>query len=135
VREGCKHFKGRSVKIRRLQPSYQAYQAYYQGQSEHDLVVPLASAMEANKPNSGYEPTRTTCDHFSYFSDEVCGAGAIETAIRLLWDCFGLVDSVRQAMEAEERKQPSVATPSPLPQRKQTPPILPPHLRGHRKFK
>lgn len=75
---------------------YQAYQAHYQGQSEHDLVVPLTSAVGANKRKSGYEPTRTTCDHFSYFSEE-CGAAAIDQAIRVLWDHFGLTEAMRNA--------------------------------------
>jgi pimeloyl-ACP methyl ester carboxylesterase len=88
--------------LERLGRLYQAYQAYYQGLGEHDLVVPLASAVEANKPNSGYEPTRTTCDHFSYFSEE-CGTAAIDKAIWVLLDHFGLTEAVQQALDRTDR--------------------------------
>jgi hypothetical protein len=86
--------------LERLGHLYQSYQAYYTGEIEHDLVVPLSSATAANKANSGYAPIQTDCDHFSYFSDEDCGAGAISQAIRLLWDCFGLTDTIAPFLES-----------------------------------
>lgn len=81
--------------LERLGRLYEIYQAYYAGESEHDLVVPFSSATAANRANSAHEPIRIdNCDHFSYFSDEACKSEAFSTAIRSLWDCFGLTDAI-----------------------------------------
>jgi pimeloyl-ACP methyl ester carboxylesterase len=76
--------------LERLGRLYDRYQSYYTGEKESDLVVPLSSATAANNP--AYAPSRTTCDHFSYFGDG--GADAVWNAIRLLWYCFGLEKSI-----------------------------------------
>lgn len=82
---------------------FQAYQAFYTGETETDLVVPFSSATAANKANSGYKEIRTNCDHFSYFTD--CGAKAISEAIGLLWDSFNLTDSIAPFLVRSEPRR------------------------------
>jgi hypothetical protein len=78
----------------RLGRLHQAYLSFYTGELEADLVVPLSSATAVNGVSFGRAQSQTTCDHFSYFSDEKCGADAISKAIGLLWESFSLTDIV-----------------------------------------
>ena len=77
--------------LERLGRLYDAYQAFYTGQTEYDLVVPFSSATAAD---DGHLEIRTTCDHFSYFSDDSCGKQATERAILELWKRFGLANHI-----------------------------------------
>jgi pimeloyl-ACP methyl ester carboxylesterase len=81
--------------LERLGRLYDAYQTYYTGEIQSDLVVPLSSATAAN---NNYQPTQTSCDHFSYFNDGVCAEQAIWSAIRVLWEGFGLTHSMAKLL-------------------------------------
>ena len=104
--------------LERLGQLYDTYLAFYSGQSKHDLVVPLSSAIAANSVD---EPTRTTCDHFSYFQDGDCAAEAIASAIRLLWHDFGLADQIAPYLQGQPPK-PVTAESLGLPVRGGEPP-------------
>jgi Putative serine esterase (DUF676) len=77
--------------LERLGRLYDAYHAFYTGQTEHDLVVPFSSATAAD---DGHSEIKTTCDHFSYFSDDFCGRQATEAIILELWKRFGLANHI-----------------------------------------